>query len=471
MRKIIDNIKEKIIRVALYIRVSSEEQARWGYSLEAQKKRLIEYCKENNYKIVEIYIDAGKTARTKIKNRKELMKLVEDSKSDKFDRIIIWRLDRWFRNVADYYKINEILESNNVDWECSDEDYNTSTAQGRYALNVKLADAQNESDKTSERIKFVNKCMIENKRPIQGSQCFPMGYKVVGEKKDKRVVKDELKEEATNDMLDSIENTRSVKQTLIYINKKYNLTIGYSNMKNYLRNTLYYGCYRGVEDYCPAYITKERWDNIQEILGKNKKMNNKKFDYIFSGLVKCKKCGRAMSGCTQRNIRINKNGTRKVNDYPYYRCNRAKMSALCENTKLVSQNKLEKWLLEHFKDELSKEIDSIKDITDSTPKKKKVDIGKIEAKIERLNDLYIEGKISKEKYDNDYKKFNDEILDAKKDDNEKIRDISKYKDILENNTALDIYNKLDNNAKRVFWANYIDYIIQDDINEFKIIFK
>lgn len=60
-------IIKEIIEVVLYIRVSREEQARWGYSLDAQRERLIEYCKEKGYKIVEIYLDAGKTVKVNIK--------------------------------------------------------------------------------------------------------------------------------------------------------------------------------------------------------------------------------------------------------------------------------------------------------------------------------------------------------------------------------------------------------------------
>ena len=109
-------IDKKIIRAVLYIRVSSEEQVRHGYSLDSQKKRLIEFCN----KIVNIYCDKRKTARAKLKNRKELLRLVEDAKSNKFDKIVFWRLDRWFRNIADYYKIQEILDTYHIDWECFD---------------------------------------------------------------------------------------------------------------------------------------------------------------------------------------------------------------------------------------------------------------------------------------------------------------------------------------------------------------
>ena len=128
MKKNFETILDKVIRVGLYIRVSTEEQARHGYSIESQKARLTEWSKEHNYNIVDFYIDEGKSARTKLSNRKELLRLLDDVNDEKIDRIVIWRLDRWFRNVADYYRVQDQLEKNNVDWECTDEDYNTTTS-------------------------------------------------------------------------------------------------------------------------------------------------------------------------------------------------------------------------------------------------------------------------------------------------------------------------------------------------------
>ena len=179
----------EIIKAALYIRVSTEEQAKHGYSLSSQKQRLIEYCKEQNYMITGIYIDEGKTARTKLKNRTELLRLIEDAKQKKFNRIIIWRLDRWFRNIADYYKVQETLEANKVDWECSDEEYNTTTSNGRLHLNIKLSIAQNESDQTSDRIKFNFDRMIKNGNIIVGKQGMPLGYTSSGTEKNKRMIR------------------------------------------------------------------------------------------------------------------------------------------------------------------------------------------------------------------------------------------------------------------------------------------
>lgn len=473
MKKIIRNVSDKIIRVVLYIRVSTEEQAKHGYSIESQLNRLKEYCKEQGYKIVAIYIDEGKTARTKLKNRKELLQLVEDAKLDKFDRVIVWRLDRWFRNVADYYEVQRVLEAHNVDWECSDEEYDTYTSNGRLYLNVKLSIAQNESDQTGDRIKFNFGNMIKNKRPIYGSQCLPLGLIVKGDKKDKRVVIDEDTKGIVYDMFDKIEMTGSIRKTLSYINKKYNLSIHYDSMRKYLRNSLYYGFYKGVYNYCEAYISEERYMKIQDLIRNNNKDNKKQYDYIFTGLVKCKDCGTLMSGCTHRSIHKNKDGTKRVYKSAYYRCNKCWGSQICTNKKLANQNKLEKWVLEHFENELKNYIITLKALNDKPVNNVKYSLknrDKLLSKLDRLNELYIDGKITKEKYDKDYNQYKKEI-DIIENHKEELRDISKYENMLDSFNGMDIYNKLDDVHKNLFWKRYIEYIEQDEESLYKIIFK
>ena len=247
----------KIIRAGIYIRVSTDEQAKHGYSIESQRTRLREWCVEHHYAIVDVYADEGKSARSKISNRKELLRLLDDVKSNKVDRIVIWRLDRWFRNVADFYRIQDILDKNDVDWECSDEDYNTSTSNGRLYLNIKLSIAQNESDQTSDRIKFNFDNMVKNKRPISGA--LPVGYTIEGTGYNKKVVKDPALSQMAIDMFDKFEETLSLRATTEYLIKTYpQRPIAYARVKAHLKNTMYQGLYRGVEDYCEPYITKER---------------------------------------------------------------------------------------------------------------------------------------------------------------------------------------------------------------------
>ena len=106
----------KIERCAIYIRVSTAEQMMHGKSLEAQKQYLTNYAKEHNMTVVGVYADEGKTARKELKKRKAIHSLLEDVKAGKIDVIIFWRIDRWFRNLSDFYKVQEVLDDNNVRW-------------------------------------------------------------------------------------------------------------------------------------------------------------------------------------------------------------------------------------------------------------------------------------------------------------------------------------------------------------------
>ncbi len=451
---------EKIIRAAIYIRVSTQDQARNGFSLQAQQERLLEHCKEQNYKVVDIYKDEGKSARTKLKNRKDLIRLLDDVKNDKIDRIVMWRLDRWFRNIADYYEVQKILEKYHVDWECSDEEYDTYTTNGRLHLNIKLSIAQNESDQTGDRIRFDFENMVKNKRPIMGTRCLPLGLKVVGEKKEKRVVKDEETEDIVNDMFDYFELTGSIRKTVSYINEKYKLSILYECISKYLKNPLYYGHYRDVDDYCPAYLTKERFDNIQSLIKRNSRDNKKRHNYIFSGLIRCHECNYVMAGASNRN-------------QAYYRCKHHYMDGFCSNKIYVRQNNLEKWLLDNFINQLKEYVSSIENLVQKQNKTIKKDISKLNLKLERLNELYIEGRINKEKYEKEYSLANEEIKKSSVIEQEETieKNIKNYKKLISTKDFIDTYSKLDAENKRIFWAKYIDYIVQDEENGYKLYLK
>ena len=132
-------------RAGLYIRVSTDEQAKHGFSLAEQRADLEKYAKQHGYMVYDVYADEGNTARKAISRRRELQRLLADVKAGNVDIICFKCLDRWFRNIADYYKVQEILDQYHVDWECTQEEYNTTTTNGRLMLNLKLTIAQNES--------------------------------------------------------------------------------------------------------------------------------------------------------------------------------------------------------------------------------------------------------------------------------------------------------------------------------------
>lgn len=135
-------------RVFLYARVSTEEQAVHGLSIEAQVTALEEWAKTNGHKVVGVYIDAGISARKPAKKRPELQRLLLDAQAGRGELIVFTKLDRWFRNIAEYYKVQEILEKCHVDWRTIQEDYDTSTASGRLKINIMLSVAQDEADRT-----------------------------------------------------------------------------------------------------------------------------------------------------------------------------------------------------------------------------------------------------------------------------------------------------------------------------------
>ena len=99
----------KVERCAIYIRVSTTEQMMHGKSLEAQKEYLTNYAREHNMAVVGVYADEGKTARKELKKRKAIHSLLQDVEAGKIDVIIFWRIDRWFRNLSDFYKVQDIL--------------------------------------------------------------------------------------------------------------------------------------------------------------------------------------------------------------------------------------------------------------------------------------------------------------------------------------------------------------------------
>ena len=140
--------------VACYCRVSTEEQSKFGFSIQAQKDALEKYCKENNYKY-EFYIDEGISASS-MKKRKALNEML--SKVSVFDMILFTKLDRLSRNVLDANNINKLLIDNKCTMKAIDEDdIDVSTSDGRFIFNLKVNLAEHERNKDSERINRVNK--------------------------------------------------------------------------------------------------------------------------------------------------------------------------------------------------------------------------------------------------------------------------------------------------------------------------
>jgi len=140
------------MRVAGYIRVSTEEQAKEGYSLDAQRDKLISFCKSQDWTLVEIYVEEGKSAKDM--NRPELQRLLSDAKTGQYDVILVYRLDRLTRSVMDLYTLLQTFEEYNVKFKSATEIYDTTTAMGKLFITIVAALAQWERENLSERVRF-----------------------------------------------------------------------------------------------------------------------------------------------------------------------------------------------------------------------------------------------------------------------------------------------------------------------------
>lgn len=445
----------EMYRAALYVRVSTEEQALKGLSPEAQRESLVEYAKNNNYIIVDTYIDDGKTARKELSQRKEFQRLISDVKQNKIDLILVTKLDRWFRNVADYHATQTILEKHGCNWKTTKENYDTTSASGRLHINIMLSVAQDEADRTSERIKAVFDYKLNRNEVISGA--LPMGFKII----DKHLAIDEDTQPIVLAMFEHFEMTASIRASLLYVQENFISDIRYSTVRKMITNPLYKGFYRDNTSYCEAIIEPERFDHIQTLIKKNVRVCQNNRDYIFSGLLICKTCGKRMTGFTRTNHR---NGNTFI--YAYYRCNNNNMQKLCSFNHVVCESSLEKYLLNKIKPCLESYISSFNIENIKKPMKK--DTSKIKAKMKKLKELYVNDLIDIDDYKKDYDMYTkqlNEVIEVGQ-----VKDIAFLKRFLDDVNVFDAYDTFNKKEKRAFWLSIIDKIEVAENREYKIIF-
>lgn len=360
--------------------------------------------------------------------------------------IIFIKIDRWFRSVSDYYKVQDVLDAHGVVWRATQEDYNTETRDGRLKINIMLSVAQDESDRTSERIKFVNESKLQKKGVLFGNQ--PMGYKVGEIDGEKRVVKDEKTAPIIEDLYNHYELHQSKRAALNYINDKYNLTLSYNSVMRYLSNPLYKGEYKGIKDYCEPYLTPERYDKIQEIMGRNVRVSRKKSVYLFSGRLTCPVCHTTLAGSMQAA------GQNRATDYYYYRCNRAYRDGICTYRQNPSEKKIEKYLLENVEKQLEDYLIKAQIEEDTTPAPV-IDKDALRAEMDRLNYMYQKNRISTEAYEAEISRIENKLDEVEMQPQK--RDFSNLQGFLESDFKK-IYTTFTRDEKRAMWLSIIDRI-------------
>lgn len=382
-----------MIRTALYIRVSTEEQALHGLSLSEQDADLTQYAQEHNLWIVDRYADEGITARKRYTKRPALLRLLDDIRAEKIDLVIFTKLDRWFRSIADYYQVQEILEEHGVNWKTIFENYDTSTAAGRLHINIMLSVAQDEADRTGERIRAVFANKVKNREFLTNR--VTLGYQVI----KKQVVIDEEKRPMVQAIFDHYEAYHSKYATCKYIAQIYDFPLNHQRLSRMIENPLYHGEYRGIMDFCEPYLTLERQRRLQSILhARNLGKQSIQRTYLFSGLIQCE-CGAKMTAAHQ----TQRHKYSPPTEYFYYRCNRHWSQHACPNPACIFEKSLEQYLLQQLKPSYDAYcIHYTLHQQSMQPPSPKNDLAKLHRKLKRLKDLYLDELIDKDTYQRDY---------------------------------------------------------------------
>ena len=447
---------DKPLRCALYIRVSTAEQMVHGKSLEAQREYLEQYAKEQNMTVAGVYADEGKTARKELKKRRAIHALLEDVKAGRIDRILFWRLDRWFRNLSDFYKVQDILDEYGVSWmSVSEPGINMETRDGRLQLNVVLSIGQNEVDTTSERIKFVNESSIRQGKLIFGEANMGFGYKPGMVEGVKRMIKDPETEEAANACFRHLLKHQNKSDTVKYMQAHYNPDFSYSMLRTMTTSEFYKGTYRSIP-YCPAYVTEEEWNTIQSLSVKNIKRTPSGRIYLFTGLMRCPVCGQKLAGTGCTSVVNRSTGEKRT--YCYYRCNRAAIDHVCRNRRRMSQNLIEKYLLDHLENEYNQYQIRYAEIRKQIQKTKKSQPPeKLQKELDRLNLLFQKGRIGWNYYNEEYARIEEDLTELREPPPEPEGDFSDLETALRSDFR-SMYAKLTPENRRSFWRSIVKEI-------------
>ena len=472
----------------IYIRVSTEDQAREGFSLGEQKEKLLQLCKFKEYEVFKVYEDAGISAKD-MEHRPAFQEMLADMKKGKINYIVAYKLDRVTRSVRDLEELIAVLEKYNTYLVCDRDDVNTSTANGRFFVRMLTVLSQLEIEIVSERTKFgLNGAIKSGHLPGQ----IPLGYKKDGNKKT-------VIDETTKDVVIRIFNMylegKSYQQIANIFNKEKVLAPKQwrdSTIQKIIENRVYMGDYEQYKRIGKAQsiepiiymnvvepiVSRAVWEEAQLQKEKNQRAFTRDRVYIFFQKLKCPKCNSIMK-C--------KGAGGKKKKYIYYNCEHCGI--------YYREDKIEE-CLEHFILDLVEYDMAVKkyflpilaDKKETTTEKIDKEIEALQKQKDRIKKAYLSGIVEMEDFSEDYKIIEEKLslLEQKKLDTLNLnsvtftpqqlmadRDIEREKLIRDNmltETMKEEWHRKSKEEKQEFISRFIESInlIKDEDGEFII---
>ena len=401
---------------AVYIRVSTEDQAREGFSLGEQKEKLLQLCAFKGYEVFKVYEDAGISAKD-MEHRPAFQEMLQDMKDGKINYIVAYKLDRVTRSVRDLEELISQLEKYNCYLVCDRDDVNTSTANGRFFVRMLTVLSQLEIEIVSERTKFGLNGAIKSSH-LPGPA--PLGYKKDGNKK---TIVDETTKPVIERIFKLYLEGKSFQQISNIFNKEKLLNPKKwkdTTIQKIIDNKIYMGDYEQYKriakkdnkepviymNVVEQIISRAMWEECQRQKEVNQRTYTRDRVYLFFQKIKCPTCGRIMK-C--------KGSGGKKKKYMYYNCEKCHLN--------YREDKIEECLMQFIYDLVEYDM-AVKKyflpiLADHNPTKtddidKEIN-GLIKQK-ERIKKAYMSGIVEMEDFSEDYKLIEEklEILEQKK---------------------------------------------------------
>lgn len=472
-KKLVNDIKVEKRRklIAIYCRVSTEEQSENGYSIDEQERLLEEWCKKMGYVIYKCYSDRGISGKN-IKDRPALKELLSDAKAGKFDMVISWKINRVSRKLEDVLKIVNLLEKNNITFKSYSEPFETDTPAGRMQFQMMALIGEFERGTIAQNVKMG---MIAKAK--SGNWCGGrvLGYDLVPnnspeeEKKGKNKLKINEKEaEIVRFIFNEYSKGKGYKAITNKMNKlgyktKKGNNFSVGSIRDILTNPVYIGEIRynvrqnwsekrrrninpnpiRVKGKHEAIIDRELWDKVQLILESKKGKPSRIYDgeYPLTGILRCPKCGAGM--VISRTTNTLADGTKKR--IAYYCCGnwKNKGTSVC-NSNTIRVDKANEYVFKKIEELVSNEA-VIKAVVKNINKERK---DKVKPAKRLLGDIDKElEKLDKRKR-KIFEAYEDDILtkaefQIRKDElNEKIRILEEEKKPLLNTISEDVSEEI-----------------------------
>ncbi|RQW19100.1 recombinase family protein [Bacillus sp. C1-1] len=435
-------------KAAIYVRVSTSEQAEEGYSIEEQLYVLREWCEKQQYQIYHEYADRGVSGKNM--NRPALKQLLQDAKQGVFDVLVVWKMNRLARNVLDMLQMVNVLNANQVDFRSFKENLETETPAGKLQFHMLASVSEFERDNIAENVKMgmiarakegwwnggrvlgydsvedttissrrrARKLVINDKEAITVKRIFQLyllgnGYKSIANTLNKEG------HQTKNQRSFSINTVKTILENPVYVGKiRYNVRRDWATKRRKGINPepiIQKGKHKPI-------ITDVTWEKAQSILKQRSCKPNRVHsgEYLLTGLLRCPECGAGT--VLGRTTNKKKDGTRYALEYYVCGAWKNKGSTVCHSNGVRTQY-ADEYVLKKLST-LSKNEMLVRSIVEKINSQHSTitqplrdehiilqrQIENLSVKKTRLLDLYKESVITKADFQEDYNQMNEDMM-------------------------------------------------------------